>query len=293
MRVSTSTNLHYAYYGFQGKPYAIEDSIQKLVMAGYKVLDFNFDSYCVNRQWMNDADWFDRVLRTKEYADSLGVEWSQSHAHFYSWNGEMDERHAKGKELIRRSIIGAGMMGCKTMTMHPFQIEDGVWYSHKLSLEKNLEEFRQYGEWARKAGVKIAIENMIEYPELPRRYCSSCEELIELVDALGDDTLFGITLDTGHANITGVNQAAAIKAMGRRLIALHINDNRGIKDDHLAPFYGTIDWPALMGALKAIGYKGDFTFEIHKHTDCIPSGLHENLFKFTRELGEYLVGLAI
>ena len=74
MRVSTSTNLHYAYYGFQGKPYAIEDSIQKLVMAGYKVLDFNFDAYCVNRQWMNDADWMDHVLRTKEFADSLGAD---------------------------------------------------------------------------------------------------------------------------------------------------------------------------------------------------------------------------
>lgn len=292
MRVSTSTNQHYSFVGDQGKPHSAEESVRELAKAGFTVLDFNFDAFSVNKLWLNDPDWEDRVRRVKDYSDALGIEWSQSHAFFYGWDGDRCGSHERGRELIRRSIAGAGILGCRTITVHPFQVTDGIWYSHKLSLENNLAEMRRYGEWASAAGLKVAIENMIEYHDKPRRYCSSSEELIELIDALGDDSLYGATLDTGHANITGINQAEAIKALGKRLVALHVNDNRGLKDDHLAPFYGTIDWPSVMGALKAIDYRGDFTFEIHRHTDCLPAGLHENLFKFTHDLGEYLVGLA-
>lgn len=44
--------------------------------------------------------------------------------------------------------------------MHPESYCDGVYYSRKLSMERNLEKFKRYGELAAKHGVGIAIENM-------------------------------------------------------------------------------------------------------------------------------------
>ena len=53
----------------------------------------------------------------------------------------------------------------------------------------------------------------------------------------------GVCLDLGHAHIT-VGVAEAIATLGKRIGEVHVHDNHGIKDEHLWPGDGTIDWPA-------------------------------------------------
>ena len=53
-----------------------------------------------------------------------------------------------------------------------------------------------------------------------------------------------------------------MKAYGSRLYALHLHDNRGTDDDHQPPFFGTIDWPDLLGWLQEIGYARSLNFEV-------------------------------
>lgn len=290
MDVSTSLNIHYAFPGYNGKPFSAEESMKVVTEAGYKTLDFNFDSYCVNNEWMNTDSWKEHILSARELGDKLGVSWSQSHSRIYNWSGAIkDSRYEYENLLIKRSLKGASMLGCKTITMHPYQINDDVWYSRKKSMSVNIEEFKRYADILGDSKVKIAIENMIEAPQGPRRFCSSSEELNELLDALGDDERFGITWDTGHANITGVNQGEALRSFGSRLVALHINDNRSQRDDHLAPYYGTIDWDDVLKGLADVGYSGDFTFEIHKHTECISTSIRTSLLRFSYELGVDMV----
>lgn len=290
MDVSTSLNIHYAYPDYQGKPFSAEESIRAVVKAGYKTLDFNFDSYCVNDEWMNTDSWKKHILAIRDLGEELGVSWSQSHSRFFNWSGvEKDSRYEYETLLIKRSLEGARLLGCKTITMHPFQIADGVGYSRRKSMEVNLDEFKKYADMLGDSDVIIAIENMIEAPGGSRRFCSSSEELNELLDALNDDRKFGVTWDTGHANITGINQGEAIRSIGKRLIALHINDNRGRHDDHLAPYYGTIDWGDVLKGLADIKYSADFTFEIHKHSEPVPKEIRNTLLRFTYELGVHMV----
>lgn len=290
MEVSTSLNIHYAFPGYNGKPFSAKESMQAVTAAGYKTLDFNFDSYCVNDEWLNYDGWLERLQAIRDFGEELGVTWSQSHARFFNWTGETkDSAYEYENMLIRRSLEGAKLLGCKTITMHPFQITDDVWYSRKKSMSINIEEFKKYADILGDSGVVIAIENMIEAPQGPRRFCSSSEELNELLDALRDDKRFGITWDTGHANITNINQGEAIRSFGKRLKALHINDNRGQRDDHLAPYYGTVDWNNVLKALADVGYSGDFTFEIHKHTESISKDIRTSLLHFTYELGAWMV----
>lgn len=290
MRLSTSTCIHERVLWGKDLFYTCEDSIAMCVKSGYTVLDMNFASYSRGTLPMTQPNWEDWVKRQKEFANSLGVEWNQGHAHFYSWEGVPAGELEWNEELIRRSIIGAGIMGVKWLVIHPGNVSDDIWYSRDRSLEVNLETYKRYAELASKYNVGICLENMFEGKR--RRYAASLDELLELYDELNDPNTFGICWDTGHAHMMGINQPAALKAIGKRLTATHIADNRGESDDHIAPYFGTIEWEPIMKALKGIDYQGDFTFEIHNFTNGLPHGMHDQTIRFTYELGEFMLGLA-
>jgi len=143
-------------------------------------------------------------------------------------------------------------------------------------------------------GVGIAIENNADiFPlqsGLGRSYCSVPMELIELVDGF-DDAMVGICWDTGHAHIQHLDQGKAIRALGKRLKATHIQDNDGRSDQHLLPFYGSIDWFSIIDALRAIGYGGDFTYEVHNSIRPLPDALRDSALRLAIDLGRYLLSL--
>lgn len=290
MRLATSTCIHERVLWGDDLYYTCEESIRACVQAGYQVLDMNFASYSRGSLPMTQADWEDWVKRQKELSDFLNVEFSQAHAHFY-WRGNMaDDEVAWNEELIRRSIIGAGIMEAKWLIIHPTSVNDGTWYSHKKSLAKNVELYKKYAELASKHKVNIAIENMIESKNA-RRFATSTEEMLELFDLL-NDPIFGFCWDFGHAHLNKVDQVEGLRALGKNLKALHVADNRGEKDDHIAPYFGTIEWEPIMKTLTEIGYTGDFTYEIHNFTNGLPHGMHDQALKFTYELGMFMLGLA-
>ena len=63
----------------------------------------------------------------------------------------------------------------------------------------------------------------------------------------------GVCLDLGHAHIT-VGTAAAIATLGRRIASVHVHDNHGVKDEHLWPGDGTIDWPDNSQGTESAGH---------------------------------------
>ena len=76
-----------------------------------------------------------------------------------------------------------------------------------------------------------------------------------------DHPLFGAAWDVGHANMDGIDHHDEIVTLGKNLKAIHVHDNFGDKDRHLAPFLGTLDIDSLMRGLIDSGYEGYFTFE--------------------------------
>ncbi|MFH1571275.1 MAG: sugar phosphate isomerase/epimerase [Gemmatimonadota bacterium] len=100
----------------------------------------------------------------------------------------------------------------------------------------------------------ICLENVSAAPLAP--------DLLRLIEAVGSRHL-AICLDTGHLHIAGGDQAAFIRAAGAHLKALHIADNEGQTDQHLMPWgRGTVDWPAVVHALRQLPYAGLFNLEI-------------------------------
>ena len=258
--------------------------------AGFQVLDLNLAQYTRTHSPLVESGWEDWLKELNEITIDSGLEWSQGHAHFVNWEQEDLNSWEFHDELVRRSIVGAGMMGVKTLVVHPKTYPDAAWYSRKSSLNANLESFKRYGEWAAPYDLTIAVENLSE-KRVGRRFGTGPEELLELVELL-NDPLFAICWDTGHAHISGINQVEALHMIGPHLKAVHISDNHGAEDEHLMPLAGTIQWEPLIRALREVEYSGDFTFEVIYRSQGEPYRLYDLFVETLYELGSHLLELA-
>ena len=109
--------------------------------------------------------------------------------------------------------------------------------------------------------LTICLENL-----RGQKLAHTADDLNAMIDAVGDENL-GICLDTGHLNFCsafgcGQPQGEFIRKAGKRLKALHIDDNDGTADQHRMPCRGTVDWQDVMSALAEVGYDRLFNLEI-------------------------------
>ncbi len=293
MRLSTSTNI--MSYDCE-HPYQIpfEQSIIVAQAAGYRYLDANLCGFCRKgypAATLTNDDWEKQVRGWRVLGDRIGVEFKQAHAYF-STEGPVTEGAVPGgnfgEEMIRRSVLAAEILGVEWMVMHPFNVVVDGQVSIDASYRCNLEYFRRWHEFWHEHGIGMAIENMYHH-EAHINVWGDIDRLISLVDELNEPDI-GVCLDTGHAWITGYSPAECVYKIGNRLKCTHIADNHGgLKDEHIASFMGTIDWPALVKALYKTGYSNDFSFEIHHLTSCYPKAIQPGLVRFSYELGCYLL----
>ncbi len=126
----------------------------------------------------------------------------------------------------------------------------------------NIEYFKMLSEIAGKYNVKIAAENLFDVAELATHYCRKPEVLKAIVDGVNSENL-GVCVDTGHANVSGVNPCEFLRVFKDKVYGLHIHDNNGKADQHKIPTLGNINWGEFLKALKNIGYTGFFNYEVH------------------------------
>lgn len=126
------------------------------------------------------------------------------------------------------------------------QLKDKAW-------ERNVEALRLLADHAKDYGVRLCLENM---PNMEKLLCRTPDELFGMVETVGCDSL-GTTFDVGHSN-TMKNTASFLKEI-RRIDHIHIHDNKGASDEHLAVGDGTADWPKVFAGLK--DYEGTLVVE--------------------------------
>jgi sugar phosphate isomerase/epimerase len=107
---------------------------------------------------------------------------------------------------------------------------------------------------AARANVQVALEVM-------PNPLSDAATLAWLIEEQLEGLNVGVCLDYGHAHLMG-DLGEAVEALSGHLWTTHIHDNRGVRDDHLAPYLGTIDWDAAMMETQKIGYDGVLMFEV-------------------------------
>ena len=119
----------------------------------------------------------------------------------------------------------------------------------RAAARRSIEELQRVAE---PLGVRIAVE------VIPNEL-SRAGSIVHFVEDDLDGV--GICLDFGHAHLDG-DVIDAVETVSEHLIATHLHDNRGRRDDHLLPFDGTIDWAGTLLAVQKVGYDGPFMFEI-------------------------------
>ena len=149
-------------------------------------------------------------------------------------------RRIAAMDEIKRALETADSIPFRNLIVHLGERAD-EWSPR--TIEYALTALEHLGAFAHPLGVRPLVENLTGEPTTP-------EHLMEIL-TIGHLNSIGVCLDLGHAHMTvGIPQAIA--ALGDRIVQVHAHDNHGLKDEHLFPGDGTIDWPATAAALNAL-----------------------------------------
>lgn len=290
MKLGMSTCCHGRLLRKPDVHFTCEESLNICKAGGFSVINIDLIEYSKPGQPLRKDDWEKWIITQREIANQLNLQILYGHAPFYSWNAFEPYEDSLYEELISRSIKAAGIVGVKQLVFHPFSFVNADWYDYDKLLQQNIKAYTKYAEECSKYGIKTVIENMME-PGKTRKYGSSVEEILTLYEKLQNRGDFGICWDFGHGHLSEIEQRKALLAIGNRLTMLHVSDNFGLADDHLAPYFGSIDWQCMMNTLHEIKYSGDFLFENFSFFDGAPAELRVPIMKLCRSIGEYLVNM--
>ncbi len=254
MRLATTTA---DFCGLRGDVTA--ELVYLFAPTGFRYLDYSFYHVIVPDSpfLLPDDGWKRAVYDAAEAADACGLRFVQAHApdgeHFLP--GE-----ARDALLLatRRAIEACGLLGIPDLVVHAAQLADPAGTPEDF-VRENIGFYRELLPTAETFGVRLLTENSCEQ-NCPRYYLRSGAEMRAFLDR-ADHPLLGACWDTGHAHIQGVDQYESIRALGDRLRAVHIQDNFGGADEHIAPLIGSCPFDPVMRGLLEIGYPGCFTLE--------------------------------
>lgn len=127
-------------------------------------------------------------------------------------------------------------------------------------LERSLAFFKKVAQRTQDAGCRLMLENVFE---------ESPEDLLPLLQGL-DSEAIGVCLDVGHMNaMSTVGLDHWLSVLGERIGEIHLHDNLGARDSHLAMGQGTIDFKRLFHFIAE--KKPILTLEPHEETDLFGS----------------------
>jgi sugar phosphate isomerase/epimerase len=176
--------------------------------------------------------------------------------------GSLNERlrETSLKEVVA-AIRSAHRMGIGVLTVHPgFYSPAGMLDKPKV-VQTTLESLSYIEKVAQDLGVRVALENM---PNMgPLTMGRTPEELLQLLGSFDIDICF----DIGHANT--MNAIEPFLRLKRRFINVHIHDNLGERDQHLAIGEGNIDFKRVLEGLS--GYQGRYVIEARSIQEAVVS----------------------
>ena len=261
--------------------------------AGFDRADVMLWGVCRQGNWFDGDGFVEIAAEIGEMARGMGLPIYQTHGNTYSgmeWDDPNYPHHEYKLRSTVRCVTATKAMGASWMVVHPMNLPHAPLYNPKKAKEANLRYLAPFIEEAKRVGVGIAVENMVDFRGYHRRYCGGdLYELLDLVDTINDKSV-GVCLDTGHANLAGIDNPSAIREIGSRLKCTHINDNRAVgADEHLTPYFGTVNWKDTVAALKEIGYGGDFSYELAAVN--VDDATFPHWIKYLANLGKCLMSL--
>lgn len=230
--------------------------------SGFKYLDYSFyDTLYSGSVYMAESDllWKKEVEAAALAAESAGFSFVQAHTPAYNPAADCD--HQAALRAVIRSLEGCSMLGIRNTVIHSPFCKD---YPYPEKMKSYFEVTRTFLEkllpYAEKYQVTLCVENSCTVNTAGNCFIMTGKEAQEFVSYMDHPNL-AAAWDIGHANIQKLDNYQEIADAGKVLRAVHIHDNNALRDDHLAPYCGNIDFDSVVRALKAVGFGGYFCFE--------------------------------
>lgn len=190
------------------------------------------------------------------FSREYGIELWSYHLPFYPFE-EIDlaakdtGKRAYTVYLLSELMKKAGELGIKYAIVHP-SAEPISENEREMLLEYSGEALAKLAEAARQCGMTLAVE------DLPRTCLGNCISDIKKLISYSDD--LRVCLDTNHL-FTETN-ADFIKALGDKIMTLHVSDYDFLNERHWLPYEGKSDWIGMVTALEEAGYAGPWLYEV-------------------------------
>lgn len=257
MKIAATIGDMYAYCSSPA------EAVRCYAGTGFRYLDYNFQK--VHRDgspFMLDDDqaWRDQVRATAKAAQECGFTFVQAHLPCYNPMGEYD--HKRCMRAVLRAAEACGILKIPTMVIHSsyspvhrYPMDQDAYFAYnKKFLAPVLEVAEKYGTF-------LCVENTSAKNMGECYFPRTAKEMNDFVKFI-DHPLLGCCWDTGHAVLEGkYDQYADLLELGGNLKAVHIHDNNGFSDQHLAPYCGKLQLNRIIEAFRDMDFPGFFTYE--------------------------------
>lgn len=190
----------------------------------------------------------------KSISEKYGVEIWSFHLPFYPFS-EIDiskpEMAKESVEYLCNIIDKATGIGIDKFVIHASgePIGDEERKTRMECAKKSLDTLAKY---AKARGAVICVE------DLPRSCLGrSISDMKELLSANED---LRACFDTNH--LLYDDNIELVKAIGDKIVTLHVSDFDMVNERHWIPGEGKNDWQGILSALKEVGYNGPWLYEM-------------------------------
>lgn len=282
-----------------------------LKRAGFDCVDFSLNYYLTNTSLYKQKrnEFFDQSETELEQffaphvrgAREAGIRIHQMHMPYplYIPGGKEELNEYLWQVVAPKSLKVGEIFHCPYMVVHGFKLshhlgsEEAEWQQTERLLHSILPA-------AKEMGIMICMENLYTGTggHIVEGTCCNVRKVVERIDRINDQygaEVLGFCLDTGHANLVGLDFEDFITKLGSRLKVLHIHDNDGIGDLHQIPFTFTktrenkvsTDWDGFLRGLRTVQFDQVLSFETAPVLSAFPEELKEEVLHLIARIGRY------
>jgi sugar phosphate isomerase/epimerase len=131
--------------------------------------------------------------------------------------------------------------------------------SIEIAWQQNIKSIKEIIEFSK----KIKLETCVENSSSQRSFLTTSDEFEYLIEVMPD---IKFCFDIGHAFLNGFTNRKIVYFLNKyldKIISIHLNDNKGDKDSHIAINDGIIDYKEILNMLKKSNYSYNLVIENH------------------------------
>jgi hexulose-6-phosphate isomerase len=190
--------------------------------------------------------------------------------------GFFDEDETERKHALdngKRAIEFASILGARTLLIHPGQLTPAVPYDACWRFA--VDGLNALKGLAESSHLRLGLENVWN------KFLMSPLEFRRIIEEINSPAV-GIWFDIGNVVVFGYPEQWLRIIGGKHLVGLHLKDFRRGASDHFGTyegfvplFHGSVNWPAVMREIAAVGFDDYLITEVSLGRQPLAEALKE------------------